>query len=418
MKIDIPFGDKIETVYIPDKNVQGVYFSNKIKIPDQKEVARRAVKKPVNSPSLEKFLESHPKLLIIINDAMRATPTERVLDAIYDFIKDRDFRLLVACGSHRVPTEDDLKYVLGKFYSELKDRLNWHDAKDDKNLEYIGTTSRGTAVHINKAVLEADGVIVINSVEPHYFAGHTGGRKAVLPGVSSFKTIETNHRNALQPEAQQLVLKGNPVHEDMEEAARLLLEKKDVFCINTVFDKDRHVCACAAGDMIDSFYEAVKFSEKVWSVKIKAKADIVVTVTRPPLDINLYQAQKALDNARYAVKTGGIIIWVAACREGIGPEEFYKLLSSVNSPQEVFDRIAKEFKLGWQKAAKMVEIFGFSDVWMVTRLSDGVVKGTFMKPCKTVQAAIDDALKLKGSRASVIFLMEGDKTVPFLQHLV
>jgi nickel-dependent lactate racemase len=278
----------------------------------------------------------------------------------------------------------------------------------------IGISKNGTNLKLNKKVMDADRIIVISSVEPHYFAGYTGGRKSFLPGVAAYETIEQNHKLALRLEAQALKLKGNPVHEDMDEVVKALKNKK-IFSIMVVLDKDHRICHASAGDLTGSFMDAVKKADEVFVVKLKRKADIVVAVTAFPYDIDLYQSQKALDNAKYAVRDGGAIILVSACRDGVGPETFLKLLGSAGSPKEALEKIAQTYKLGYHKAAKMAEIGLKCRMMAVTKLDPAVSKKAHLEHSNTLQEAIDSAIEKLGPDSKVTFIMDAVITVPKVQ---
>lgn len=277
-------------------------------------------------------------------------------------------------------------------------------------MTYFGKTSRGTEIFLNKIFADAQRIVFINSVEPHYFAGYTGGRKSILPGVSSFKTIEQNHRFALTPASGLLALEGNPVSDDMCEVASYV--KKDMFSIQVVLDREGRIYAACCGDLDASFREALRFADEVCMVRIDKKADIVITVAPHPMDMNLYQSQKAMENGRLALKEGGILILVSECGKGVGPRDFFDLLASEKSPQEVLRRIEKEYVLGYHKAAKMAELVSESEVWAATSLPPEEIKKAFIKPCGNLQEAIDDALSIKGKDASITVLTNGALIVP------
>jgi len=320
-------------------------------------------------------------------------------------------KFILATGIHRAPTEEEFKCIFGKYYSELKDRIYVHDSKKEEDMVYIGTSVNGTEMYVNKLGVQAHKVIIIGSVEPHYFAGYTGGRKSFLPGIASYKTIEQNHKHSLLPEANALVLDGNPVHEDMIDALRTI-ENKEIFSIQTVLDRDRRIYACTAGHIHDSFFAAVKKAHEVFCPEIKEKADVVVSVATYPMDVDLYQSQKALENGKLALREGGILIMVSKCREGIGERSFFELLASCKTPLETLERINKGYKLGYHKAAKIAEIATWAEIWGITDLKDEDIEAAFIKPFHDIQEAIKTAIEHKGSKAKVLFLMDGTITVP------
>jgi nickel-dependent lactate racemase len=321
---------------------------------------------------------------------------------------------IVATGIHRAPTEEEYIQIFSeKYYKKYKDCIHSHDAKRDE-MVFLGTSKNGTEMRVNRRGVDAHKIVIISSVEPHYFAGYTGGRKSFLPGIASFETIEQNHKLALKPEACALKLKGNPVHEDMIDA--LSTVKKEIFTISTVLDKNHRIYAATAGDIYKSMELAVSKAEEVFVAKIPQKADIVVSVVKFPSDIDLYQAQKGIDNAKYALKEGGILLLVAKCRMGIGEESFVRLLSSASSPKDALERIEKKFVVGYHKAAKMAEVGLWAQTWAVTDLEPQLLEKIFIRPFSSLQAALDEARKEKGKDAKVLILLDGSLTIPYVSQ--
>ncbi|MFC1932360.1 nickel-dependent lactate racemase [Chloroflexota bacterium] len=411
MKIKIPYGKKTVEVRVDDGRVLGVVEPNRVHIGDEAETIRKGIQNPIKSKNFDEFIEDAKDLLFIVNDHTRPTPTAKILDVIYDTVKDKDVKFLIATGAHREPNEGELSFIFGNYRSILQNRIYVHDSRKDEDMVYLGTSSTGTEMWVNKLMVEAHKLVTISSVEPHYFAGYTGGRKSILPGIASYKTIEQNHKHALNPQAKVLVLEGNPIHEDMIDALKTI-EEKEIFSIQTVLDREKRVYSCTSGHIHDSFLMAIDKAHEVFCVDIKEKADIVVSVACFPSDVNLYQSQKAIEHGKLALKQGGIIILVSECRDGIGEEAYFTLLSSSRTPQEVIEKIAQGYKLGYHKAAKMVEIAAWAEIWGVTGLSDTDMEHAFIKPFPNVQQAIDKALERKGEKAKVLFLMDGSLTVP------
>ena len=414
MKVSVGYGrDETFELEISEKQLVGVYNPNSVSKIDYNQALDEALVQPLGKESFDHFIDTDERIVFIVNDGTRPTPTRKVLARIYPKIKEKDIYFIVATGCHRAPSEEEWHFILGKeIYEDLhvKNRLWSHDSRKDA-MVYLGKSTNGTEMYLNKIVAEAKKVCAIGSVEPHYFAGYTGGRKAFLPGVAAFETIEQNHLLALHPNAQALSLKGNPVHEDMMDAMKVLTHI-DVFAIMTVLDSDHDICAVTAGDLSDSFYAAIDKADEVFCVNIPQKADIVISVAPYPMDIDLYQSQKALDNGKLALKDKGILIMVAKCRTGIGEEGFFKLMSSAHCPQEVLNKIKCGYKLGYHKAAKMAEINLWAQSWAVSELSDEEMKAVHLKPYHDLHVALADAIKEKGENASIIVLPFGSITVP------
>jgi nickel-dependent lactate racemase len=410
LRIDIPYGRENVSVYVDERNIGEIIYPNEVGITNEEKTLEQALQNPVQSKTFEQFISDAKNILFLINDATRPTPTAKILKILYPLIEDKDVRFLIATGMHRAPTEEEYQEIFGDLRTDLKDRIFAHDSKKDEDMVYLGTSKNGTEMYVNKMAVEAHKIVIIGSVEPHYFAGYTGGRKSFLPGVASYKTIEQNHKLALKSSAKALSLEGNPVHEDMEDAITTIKDK-EIFAIMTVLDRYERIYAATAGDITESLKAAIDKAHRVFSVEIKDKADVVVAVAPYPMDIDLYQSQKALDNGKLALNDNGILILVSKCRMGVGSDTFVKLLSSCHTPQDTLDKIDKEFKLGYHKAAKMAEIARWAQMWAVTSLADELMESIFIKPFHTLQAAIDTAIAEKGEE-KILFLMNASLSVP------
>ena len=192
---------------------------HQFELEDEESLIKKALDNPYHMVKFEEFAAFEESLLVVVNDATRPTPTARIIQELYPVLsKHPRLTFIVATGAHRAPTEEEYDMMFGKYHGEFKDRIIAHDARKEEDMVYLGTSSSGTEMYINKLVTETDNVLVIGSVEPHYFAGYTGGRKSLLPGLASHKTIEMNHKHALSNRARTLALDGNAVHEDMIDA--------------------------------------------------------------------------------------------------------------------------------------------------------------------------------------------------------
>jgi len=412
MKLEIPYGDGVERIELADRHIEQVIIPNAVPSVDEEQTLRSAIFNPLSSPGIEEFLRNRRDILLLVNDATRPTPTDAIMRIVYPLLRGRDFKILIATGSHRAPTREEYDFIFGALYGEIKDRVHVHDAKKSPCYS-LGKTRHGNDLRLNTLVRDADAIIPIGSIEPHYFAGYTGGRKCLMPGVASYDCITANHKLAISPAAQAMVLKGNPVAEEFDDAEQIL-EKLNIFAIMTVLDGKHRVYAAAAGDLKESFYSLLPRADEVFVVPIQRQADIVVTVALEPNDIDLYQSQKALDNGKTALKDGGIIILVSACRSGVGSQAFMDLLSSEPTCKAVIDKLDREYKLGYHKAGKMAEIGVKARMWAVTPLDRTLMSKAHMRPFGSVSEALREALKEKGPSARVTFIMDGGMTIPRL----
>ncbi|WP_319509078.1 nickel-dependent lactate racemase [uncultured Methanolobus sp.] len=416
IKIPIPYGK--EFVDLDVKIPHEVIAPNQVEVGDESQIITESLKSPVGMKSLEDFVKNSDKILILVNDATRPTPTAKVLAEMADILTEHeDVRFLVATGAHRGPTEDEFRYIFGEIYDAFKDRIFVHDARKDEDMEYLGISSNGTEMYLNKMVNEYKNIIVIGSVEPHYFAGYTGGRKAFLPGVASYKTIEMNHKHALSDAAQPLAIKGNPVAEDMEDAMKVL-KNLNVFSIQTVLTADHGLYAMVSGDLFKSFDMAVEKANEVFCAKCSRKGNIVLTAAPYPMDIDLYQSQKALENGKLALEEGGVIILVSKCRDGVGDDTFLNLLCSANTCEDVMCKIDEGYKLGYHKAAKMAQIGVYAEMWAISDLDDKTIRMAKLQPCMDIQETFNRAVekvKEQGKEPYAIILPQGSLTVPLLE---
>ncbi len=412
MRLDVPYGKETVPLDVPDS--AEVVYPNEVEVKDEGVALADALAEPINSPAFADFISKPGKTLVIVNDATRPTPTARVLGLIREELSGGDCSYIIATGCHRASTDEELGEIFGDMYEDVKDKIIIHDAEKEEDMVHIGTSSNGTEMFVNKAGVDADKIVIVGSVEPHYFGGYTGGRKAFLPGIASRHTITQNHKYALRPESKALALDGNPVHDDMIDALKTIADK-DIFSIMTVLDGEHRIYATTAGHIHDSFYAAIDAANDVFCVPVKQEADIVISVAPYPMDIDLYQSQKALDNGKLAMADGGILIMVSKCRMGIGDEAFLDLLGSCDTPQDTLAKLDSDYKLGWHKAGKMAEIAVKGEMWGVTDLEDDVVKKAFIKPYHNLQEAFDQAIAVKGDKARVLVMMSGSMSIPMLK---
>ena len=414
MLIEVPYGkDGHQRLTVPDANFIGTLRPNELPHSDEKRELGQALANPISSDRIEDFLKGGKDIVFILNDGTRPTPTAAILRSLSDKVDLNKVRFLIATGMHRAPTEDEYRMIFGDLYDSVKDQVHAHDARNDK-MVVLGRSKNGTEMAVNEIAVNADRLVIITSVEPHYFAGYTGGRKSFLPGVASYNTIEQNHKLAMRAEAQAIALAGNPVHEDMMDALSVVKGKR-IFSIQAVLDRHQHVYKVAAGDLNLSFEQAVKWANEVFSVEITQKADVVVSIAPYPMDIDLYQSQKALDNGKWALKEGGTIILVSKCRTGIGDEVFCQQLSLSKDPFQILKNLAKGYKLGYHKAAKVAEIMTWAKIFAVTDLDPALMESINMTPFPDVQSAVDQAMGVDPD-TKVMVIMDGSVLVPRLVH--
>ncbi|UCD71912.1 MAG: nickel-dependent lactate racemase, partial [Syntrophobacterales bacterium] len=287
MEIPIPYGQEQVLIRVPDENVLGVVHPNRVNTNAERKTLLRALEGPAESPSFSDFLDDARDVLFIVNDGTRPTPTAKVLEILYDRIGGIDSRFIVATGAHRAPTKEEFRFIFGPLCVEFRKRIHVHDSRNSSQMVHVGASRNGTEMYVNRLALEAHKLVAVGSVEPHYVAGYTGGRKFFLPGIASYGTIEQNHGHAVRPDAKALTLTGNPVHEDMIDALQAIRDK-EIFSIQLVLDRDRRIYAATVGNIHASFDSAVERANEVFCADISEKADIVVSVATYPMDVDLY----------------------------------------------------------------------------------------------------------------------------------
>lgn len=333
IEYSLKYGKEYVNISVPEKSdITVLEPEASSPIPDIESALIYSINNPIESPPLPNLLSPTDKITIVISDATRSwIGINNILPPLVNSlnssgIKDEDIVILVALGTHRFQTEEEIASLVGK---EIYGRINivQHDCDDYSNLQYIGTTSLGTEVEVNKLLLNRK-VIITGGIVHHDMAGFGGGRKSILPGCVSRKTIFQNHVHTMKPDGQGIdprvgtgKLEDNPLNMDMVEAMNMVAP---IFLINLVVDGDGKTIGIFCGDPYAAWYEGCKFADDVFSINIDKPSDLtIVSCGGYPKDINLYQATKSLFNAAAATKDGGNIVFLAECIEGGGSDKFY-----------------------------------------------------------------------------------------------
>ena len=412
MKLEIGFGSRPQTVEIPDKNVVGVLEPNAVKITERGEsVVARALQNPIGSPKLSRIVRPGEKTVVIVSDITRPAPSYKILPPILEELraaglKPGDVTVVFALGSHRRHTQEEMKKLIGeKIFAQVR----CVDG-DPNDFVHMGSTEMDTPVDVTRIVAEADRRIGTGNIEYHYFAGYSGGAKAIMPGVSTRAAIQSNHSRMVLPEAAAGRLEDNPVRQDIEEAIGLCPID---FIVNVVLDEHKEIIHAVAGHFIKAHREGCKFLDKLYLKEIDSRADIViVSQGGAPKDLNLYQTQKALDNAKHAVKKGGVVILVGSCKEGLGEETFEEWMLGADTPQEIIERVQKDFRLGGHKAAAIALVLRDAEICLVSEMKKEFVESIFLKHFDTVQEALDASFTRLGADATVLVMPYGGSTLP------
>ena len=414
MKLEFGYGKGVQTVEVPEENIIDILVSNPMEHARRgEEAVKYALANPIGAPKLRDCAPVGKKIVIITSDISRPLPSYDVVPSVLDElyaagVKKEDITVVFGLGSHRKQTPEEMKHLVGeRAYSEVK----CVDSDPDDCI-HMGNTPHGTPVDITRVVAEADYRICLGNVEFHYFAGYSGGAKAIMPGVSTPEAIQVNHSMMVSNDACAGKLEGNPIREDIEEAVKIC---KVDYIVNAVLDEHKKIVYAVAGDITKAHRDACAYLDKMYRKEIPEKADIVlVSQGGAPKDANLYQTQKALDNAKHAVKDGGTIIVIGACNEGLGSAKFEEWLVGSETSHDMVERIGRDFQLGGHKAAAIAMILEYARIDLVSEMEDDFVRSIFLVPQHSAQEAYDDAVARYGAGAKVIAMPYGGATLPIL----
>ena len=418
MKLEFGFGTSTQTVEVPEKNYMGELLPNAMEHKLMGEDAvKAALEAPIGTQRLGDVIRAGKsagrgnKVAIIASDVSRPSPSYAIIPSILDElyaagVAREDITVVFAVGSHRKQTDEERKKLVGeRVYSEVR-----CVDSDPADCVSFGTTTAGTPVDITRAVAEADFRICTGNIEFHYFAGFSGGVKALIPGCATRNTIQSNHSMMVRDDAHAGKLDGNPLREDLEEAGRMVGID---FIVNVVLDEHKKIVHAVAGDPVKAHRSGCEYLSRMYLKKIPHRADIVlVSQGGAPKDLNLYQTQKALDNAKHAVKDGGVIILIGSCKEGLGEGVFEKWIHEAQTSHDLIDRIKTHFELGGHKAAAIAMVLEHADVYLVSEMDTELVRKCFLKPYTDAQSALNDALAKCGEDATILAMPYGGSTLP------
>jgi lactate racemase len=423
MQIKLAYGRNGLDVTLPDR-VDVISPRFVPGLPDENKSLREAFEHPIGSPPLKELVHAGDRVVIVHTDITRATPNDRILPVLLNElesygIRREDITLLNGLGTHRKQSPAELRLMLGDTIVDNY-RCLQHDFQDDDNLVSLGKTSRGHPVRVNRQYLESDVRILTGFIEPHFFAGFSGGPKAILPSLAGVESVFSNHGRDMiaHPKATWGIREGNPIWEEMREVA---LKTKPTFLINVSLNINREITGIFAGEMLAAHSKGCAFVKENAMVPVDAPYDIVLTTNSGyPLDQNLYQTVKGMSAASQIIKQGGSIILAAACEDGLPDHGRYaSLLAEAGSLEGVIsllDRPGFSSHDQWQvqtqaQIQSRAEVFVYSD-----GLSDEEIQKALFTPCRNIEAAISSLLERYGPKARICVLPEGPQTIPFLRE--
>lgn len=414
VRFDLAYGRGKTAVEVPEENLVGTLDPRPMPGVQLPQAFDEAWRQPFGTEDPVASFQRGDRVVVVVTDHTRKTPTRLVFPLVWDRLKDRvrrdDVTLLVATGTHRSPTEEELEAMLGELRRQF--RVVVHDC--DRDVVEVGRSSRGTPILVHRLVAEADRVITLGHVGMHYYAGYSGGRKNILPGVAGRATIEANHAQLCDPRSTACVYHGNPISDEMVEAARLVGVD---FLVDVVMNAKGEVAKVVVGEAEAAHAAARAFWDEGSIVSIRDKADLVIaSAGGHPKDIDLYQAYKAQYTAARAARDGGIVCLLAACPDGIGHRVFQDWIERSACPADVLGLLEKEgFRLGGHKAVYHAQDLARIDVYLQSELPAETVSRFFYRAATSAQVALDAARERFGPGYRVLVMPHAGETYPVVE---
>ncbi|MCL2146821.1 MAG: nickel-dependent lactate racemase [Synergistaceae bacterium] len=426
MKVSIPYGNSAISCEIPDYRLKGVLYSNahgyKASAPEAL-LVREALRAPVGSKPLRELASGSNRVVVITSDHTRPIPSHVTMPLLLEEIragnKSADITILIATGMHRAMTQDEITARFGQEISS-NENIVVHDCHDDANTVSLGTLPSGAELVINRLAVECDLLVAEGFIEPHLFAGFSGGGKAILPGIAGYKSVLANHCAEFIGHnlSRTGILKGNLIQRDMVYAAEAA---KLGFILNVVLGADKEIIAAFAGDAEIAHRDGCGFTRKLATIS-PVPADIVITGNGGyPLDQNIYQSVKGMTGAEASILPGGVIIIAAECRDGHGADSFYNDFTNMRSAEEAMNEIESrkynETQPDQWETQVLLRILLKHKVIMVASVAPEIIGHFRMIPAPSLDAALVKAEELLGKKdASVTVIPDGVSVI--IDHLL
>ncbi len=420
MRIKLAYGKSGLWLDLPDDwDVTGVEPRFQPPLPDPRAALTVALCQPMGTPPLRDVVQPRYHVGVVFSDITRPTPHELILPAVLgelSHVPREQITLFNALGTHRPNTEAELRGMIGGLADEY--RVVQNDAFDAETQVGLGVTRRGHQVRLNRELAACNIKILTGFIEPHFFAGFSGGGKALMPGMAGQRTVLGNHDATMigDPHATWGVTHGNPIWEEVMEVAHMA---GDTFLVNVTLNRDKAITGVFAGDLERAHAAGCAFAKQTAMAPVPAPFDIVITTNSGyPLDLNLYQAVKGMSAAAQVVKPGGAIIIAADCWDGIPDHGLYgQLLRDADSPQQLLDTInAPDFEKQDQWQAQIqAQIQLKADVYVhTTNLTDAQIRAALLAPCPDIRATVGMLRERYGPNATICILPEGPQTIPYV----
>lgn len=427
MLFKLPYGNREVPLDFPGSLVKQLLQGRPMPLPaSEEELVKSALAHPIDSPPLSRLVKGGDKVCIIVGDMTRAWVRHHVLlpgilsELNKGGVPDEDILIISATGDHRAQTPEEHRALVGEEVFR-RVRVIDHRARRKEDLVYLGTTSRGTPVWINRHVARADRVILTGGIVYHFLAGWGGGKKAVIPGVAGYETIMKNHSLAFQRYGQGLNpsvcagrLVGNPLSDDMVEGAAMV---KPAFLVNVVINEEVNRIACVvAGNYITAHEAGCRFVDRHLRVEIDEPAELaIVSCGGYPKDINFYQTYKTLYNARLALKKGGTLVLLSESREGLGNPDFAAMFTGFRNNDAREAALRANYTIGGHMGYHTTVISAELDVLVMTELSQDQVESMGMKKVASLAEALEFVRRKHGGIPPAYIMPHGGSTLPHLK---
>jgi len=420
MNVQLAYGQGHLSVELPDSRTTVIEPAHNPGLADEKAAMIAALQQPIGAPPLRASIKPTDKICINFTDITRATPNERIIPWLLEYLDGvvprENITLLNATGTHRANTRAELEKMLTPAVVANYRVLN-HECERDEDLVQVGTTGGGAPAFINRHCAEADVRIITGFIEPHFFAGFSGGPKGIMPGVASLGTVMSNHgaKNIGDARAAFGITEGNPLWEDLRNIA---LSVGPSFLLNVTLNEQKEITNVFAGDLIAAHKVGIEYVRESAMQKVDAPFDVVVTTNSGyPLDLNLYQSVKGMSAGARIVKEGGLLIMACECSEGVpagSPTD--KLLRSASSMEEILAMIATPGFVKpeqWQAQIQAL-VQRKARVLVHTSMPDELIHAAHLTPCHDIAATVREELEKCGPGARVAVLPQGPLTIPYL----
>ncbi len=415
----VRYGKGTRTFALPEERIAAVLEARSLPvIEDVPGEIRRSLQNPIDFPPLYEIVKPGQSVAVVVQDISRLTRSDVFLPVLLDELNtigvpDKNITIVFANGNHRQQTPEEQRYIVGEKVAQ-RVRMFDNESTNLENMRHYGCTSRGTEVYINRLVADADRMILTGGIVYHLAAGYGGGRKCLLPGVSHDITINHNHAYFLHPNARSGSLEGNPCHEDIMEAAKMV---DPHFLLNVVLDSEQEFAAVLAGNWITAHRKGCEVVDQLYKINIDTQFDLVIASCGGyPRDHSLRQAQKGQDHALKAIRKGGVLIYYAECIDG--PHDKPGFMEFMNLYQKAEDMEAilrQKFDIGGVKAYWLKEAAQYAETILISSMADDMVKKCACTPAHSFEEAMKLAMERLGKDPSICVIPDAGAVLPSIE---